>query len=94
MFGRTKIEALPGHDSGCILRTVTQLNPTISAVDDEDADSDQSRSPLTDPDDDGTHSEEIGVLSELILGSYAKATGRIYAEVQNVLMQQILNQTK
>jgi hypothetical protein len=73
------------------LRTVTQLDPTISSQANED---DQSRSPLTDPEapDDTASSEEIGILSELILGAYAKASGRIYAEVQNVLMEQMVRQ--
>ncbi|KAG7386724.1 hypothetical protein PHYPSEUDO_015320 [Phytophthora pseudosyringae] len=85
--GWTKIEALPGDASGCIMRTVSQLNPTVNCQTEEGAHSDQSRSPLTDPEtrDDGVNTEEIGILSELILGAYAKASGHIYAEVQNVL---------
>lgn len=88
--GWTKIEPLPGDGDACILRSVNQFNPTVSASEDEDSFSDVPRSPLTDPDSPDDTTEEIGILTELMLGAYARAAGQIYTQVQNVLMQQMV----
>ncbi|RLN78225.1 hypothetical protein BBJ28_00011390 [Nothophytophthora sp. Chile5] len=87
--GWTKIEALPGNPGGCILRGVNHVTPTVCP---SETDVDQSQSPLTDPEapDETGYAEEIGILTELIFGAYAKASGRIYAAVQNVLMEQMV----
>ncbi|RLN82428.1 hypothetical protein BBJ28_00012371 [Nothophytophthora sp. Chile5] len=88
--GWTKIEALPGNPGGCILRGVNHVTPTVCP---SETDVDQSQSPLTDPEtpDETGYAEEIGILTELIFGAYAKASGRIYAAVQNVLMEQMVH---
>ncbi|GMF23905.1 unnamed protein product [Phytophthora lilii] len=79
----------------CYFEGLSQFNPTVSSSAEDDTFSDQSCSPLTDPElpDDAATSEEIGILSELILGAYAKTTGRVYTEVQNVLMEKMVTST-
>lgn len=90
-----KISPLDNPDDGCIIHSISHFtpsvlgNPTTVAGEQEastiDANGSEDIQSLS-------HSEEVGVLTELICSEYDKSLGLIYSVVQNRLMEQALQQ--